>query len=87
MVLPIAHNDIAPRHDRYPLQPLELPVSRAPGPEGAEEGAVRVEDLDTVIARVSYHDVALVVYGYASEIKKTGHREILKTSDSFGKLS
>lgn len=65
MVLPIAYNNVSTRHDRDAFQTLELSIARAPGPEGPEEGAVRMEDLDPVVAGVSYHDVALVVDCYA----------------------
>lgn len=69
MVLTIAYDDVSARHDGDAFQTLEFSVTRAPGPEGPEEGAVRVEDLDPVVAGVSHHDVALVVNCYAPSDK------------------
>lgn len=62
MVLAIAHQNVAVRHDGDALQPLELGVTRAPGAEGAQEASVRVEDLDPVVAGVGDADVALIVH-------------------------
>ena len=62
MVLPVRDEDVTLGVDRDPLQPLELRVALPPPPEGAEEGAVGVEDLDPVVAGVRHEDVTLFVY-------------------------
>ena len=62
MVLPVGHEDVAPGIDGNALQSLELAVALAPAPEGAQEGSVRVEDLDPVVPGVRHEDVALFVH-------------------------
>lgn len=64
MVLAIAHDDIPSTHDSDAFQPLELAISRPPRPESPQEGAIRMKDLNAVVAGVSHYDVALVVYCY-----------------------
>lgn len=70
MILSVADDDVPAGHDGDAFQTLELSVTRSPGTEGSEEGAVRVEDLDAVVAGVGNHDVALVVYRYTPEDQK-----------------
>ena len=41
---------------------LEFPVALTPAAEGSEEGAVWVEDLDPVVARVRHKDEPSLVY-------------------------
>jgi hypothetical protein len=72
MVLPVAHQDVAVGHHGHALQPLELAVTGAPTAESSEEGAVRMEDLDAVVAGVTDEYVALVVNGYAPARKGDG---------------
>lgn len=64
MVLAVADEDVARAGDGDALEALELSVARAPRAEGAQESAVRVEDLDAIVARVGYADVPLIVYSY-----------------------
>merc|ERR1719342_261515 len=64
MVLPVRDEDVAGSVDGDPLEPLELAVALAPAPEGPEEGAVRVEYLNSVVARVSDKDEPLLVDSY-----------------------
>lgn len=70
MVFPIAHQDVAVRHDRNALESLELGVARTPRAERAQEASVRVEDLDAVVTRVGDTDVALIVHRNAPREKK-----------------
>lgn len=66
MVLSVRHQDVALRVDRDTLQALELPFTLAPPAETPEEGSVRVEDLDAIIAGICDEDVALLVHGNSS---------------------
>ena len=66
MVLPVSDKDVAAGVDGNALQTLELGVALAPTAEGAEEGPVRVEDLDPVVARVGHKDETLFVDSYSS---------------------
>ncbi|GBM90422.1 hypothetical protein AVEN_72329-1 [Araneus ventricosus] len=64
MILPIADDDTAPTGDGQPLEAFELAVSGTPSAERLQEGAVRLEDLDPVVAAVTHDDVPLVVDGH-----------------------
>ena len=68
MIFSVAHEDIPVGHDCDSLEALELRVSSAPAAEGAQEGALRVENLDAIIAAVSNEDEALVVHCHAPEM-------------------
>ena len=62
MVFPIADDDFRVGHDRDALEGFELALAAAPRPEAAQENAVRCEDLNPVVARVSDEDIALLVH-------------------------
>ena len=47
---------------KYMICHLELPVALTPAAKGSEEGAVRVEDLDSVVAGVRHKDEPSFVY-------------------------
>jgi len=61
MVLPVCHEDVSVAVDSDPLQPLELSIVLPPPPEGSEERAVGVEDLDAIVARIGHKDVTLLI--------------------------
>lgn len=61
VVFPITYDDVATGHNGDTFKTLELSVSRTPGPESPEEGSIRMEDLDSIVARISHYDVALVI--------------------------
>lgn len=65
MILPVTDNNISSGHNSDAFKTLELSISTTPGPEGSEERAIWMEDLDPVVTGVSNHDVALVIYRYA----------------------
>lgn len=55
MILSFAHeNVVGGGRDGHPLDALELSIARAPRAERLEEGAIRVEDLHTIVAIVSH---------------------------------
>lgn len=80
MIFSIANEYVAVRRHRYPFQPFELPVPRAPQPERPQEGPVGVEDLDPIVSRVRHANVPLVVHGHTSETKKGGILEAERCS-------
>jgi len=49
VVLAIADQDVAVRHDGHALESFELRVAGAPGTEGLQEAAVRIEDLNAAV--------------------------------------
>lgn len=61
MVLPVADQDVAIRHHPDSFQTLELCVIRSPAAKGAQETAVRVKDLNTVVTRIGHTNVTLVI--------------------------
>lgn len=67
VIFSVGHENVSVRVDGYALETLELSFALAPATEGAEERAVRVEDLDSVVAAVGHEDVALFVHGNAPE--------------------
>ena len=66
MILSVCDENPAGRVDRDALESLELSVGLAPAPEAAQEGAVRVEDLDPVVAGVRHKYVPLLINSYTS---------------------
>lgn len=54
------------RRHGHTFQSLELSFAVTPASEGSQEGAVRMEYLDPVVAGVRYADVSLIVHGYSS---------------------
>lgn len=79
MIFTVTYNDIPARHNSYAFQAFELSVTRAPRAESSEEVAVRVEDLDPVVARVSHNDVTLVVYSYTSVEELYNCKDVVHT--------
>jgi len=79
VILSIADQDIAVRHDGHTLESFELRVAGAPGTEGLQETAIRIEDLNAVIARIGHEYVALIVHGHTAvrEIKNRSVTSIL----------
>ena len=67
MILSIGHQDVALGVDRDALKAFELAFALAPPTEASQEGSVRVENLDSVVAGIRYEDVALLVDGNSSE--------------------
>lgn len=65
MVLTIAHQNIAIRHNGNPFEPLELGVAGTPRAKCTQETSIRMENLYAIIARIRHADVALVVNGHA----------------------
>lgn len=61
MVLPVADQDVAIRHHPDSFQTLELCVIRSPAAKGAQETAVGVKDLNTVVTRIGHTNVTLVI--------------------------
>lgn len=61
MVLPVADQNIAIGHHGDPFESLELGVIRSPASESTQETAVRMENLDTVVTRIGYTNVALII--------------------------
>ena len=52
------------------VQYLEFPIALTPAAKGSEEGAVRVEDLDSVVAGVRHKDEPSFVYCYTPVERK-----------------
>jgi len=84
VILAIADQDVAVRHDGHALESFELRVAGAPGAEGLQEAAVRIEDLNAVVARIGHEYVALIVHGHTAGKKQIPRVNTLsiKTSHS-----
>lgn len=66
MVLSIAHQDIAVGHDCNSFESLEFAVIRTPAAESSQKAAIGMEDLNTVVARISDTNVPLIIDGHAT---------------------
>lgn len=78
MIFAIAHQDISIGHYGHALESFELRIARAPGAEGLQEAAVRIEDLYAIIARIGHEYIALIVHGH------TAGRGKKETFNTFG---
>lgn len=66
MVLSIANQNVAVGHDRNALQPFEFGIAGAPRAERPQKAAVRMENLDAIVAGIGHADEALIVDGHAT---------------------
>lgn len=67
MILAIAHQNVAVRHDGHALQSFELRVAGAPGAEGLQEAAIRIEDLYAIVARIGHENISQIVHSHTAE--------------------
>lgn len=78
MILTIANEYIAVRHNGHALQSFELRITGAPGAESLQKTAIGIEDLYAIIARISHKDIALIVHRDAAIDKNIAYIERVK---------
>lgn len=67
MVLAIAHQNVAVRHDGHALESFELRVAGAPRAEGLQEATIRIKDLYAIVARIGHENISQIVHSHSAK--------------------